>query len=156
MKSTCNCEAGRSLGMLFARLPLGLTLAHTGFRKFHEEGVENFVTDNLGKVPAYMPHWFGSAFLHAVPYAEVALGALLVLGLLSRVSGLLATLLLVSFALSVGNMAGFVDVTARMPLANPVVYACFALIVLFAGPGKLSLDALLFPSRKSTPPALPA
>jgi uncharacterized membrane protein YphA (DoxX/SURF4 family) len=153
MKTTCNCEAGPSLGLLFARLPLGLSLAHTGFRKIHDMGVENFVSASVDKVPSYMPHWFGNMYLHAVPYAEVALGALLVLGLLSRVSGLLTALMLLSFAMATHS---FVDVNAPLPFTNPVVYACFALIVLFAGPGKISIDGLLFPTRRATttPPPL--
>jgi len=149
MKSTCNCEAGPSLGLLFARLPLGLSLAHTGFRKIHDMGVENFVSANADKVPGFMPHWFGNMYLHAVPYAEVALGALLVLGLLSRVSGLLTAVMLFSFAMAA---SGFIDVNAPLPFTNPVVYGCFALVVLFAGPGKISIDALLFPTRRATEP----
>jgi len=152
MKSTCNCEAGPSLGLLFARLPLGLSLAHTGFKKIHDMGVENFVSASTDKIPSFLPSHLGNLYLHAVPYAEVALGALLVLGLLSRVSGLLTALMLVSFAMA---DSGFVNVNAFLPFSNPVVYACFALVVLFAGPGKISLDALLFPTRRAaTPPPL--
>jgi uncharacterized membrane protein YphA (DoxX/SURF4 family) len=153
MKSTCDCDAGRTIGMLFARLPLGLSLAHTGFRKIHDMGVENFVSASADKVPAYMPHWFGNLYLHAVPYAEVGLGALLVVGLLSRVSGLLTALMLVSFAMATTQL---VDTTATLPFSTPLIYACFGLIVLFAGPGKLSIDALLFPTRRpaATPPPL--
>jgi uncharacterized membrane protein YphA (DoxX/SURF4 family) len=153
MKTTCNCEAGPSLGLLFARLPLGLSLAHTGFKKIHDTGVQNWVSEHLEQVPSYMPQGFGNLYLHAVPYAEVALGALLVLGLLSRVSGLITALMLVSFAMATHS---FVDVNAPLPFTNPIVYACFALVVLFAGPGKISIDALLFPTRRATttPPPL--
>jgi len=152
MKSTCNCEAGPSLGLLFARLPLGLSLAHTGFRKIYDTGVENWVSDHMGQVPSYLPPHLGNLYLHAVPYVEVALGALLVLGLLSRVSGMLTALMLVSFAMATHQ---FVDTTLNLPFKEPVVYGCFALIVLFAGPGKISLDALLFPTRRAaTPPPL--
>jgi uncharacterized membrane protein YphA (DoxX/SURF4 family) len=154
MKSTCDCDAGRTIGMLFARLPLGLSLAHTGFKKIHDTGVEKWVSDHVEQVPSYMPHGFGNLYLHAVPYAEVGLGALLVVGLLSRVSGLLTALMLVSFAMAMNQ---FVDTSMNLPFKDPIVYACFALIVLFAGPGKLSIDALLFPTRRpaaATPPPL--
>jgi len=137
--------------MLFARVPLGISLAHTGFRKIHDVGVQNWVSENLDKVPNYMPQGFGNLYLHAVPYAEVALGALLVLGLLSRVSGLLTAAMLVSFAMATHQL---VDTTATLPFSTPLIYACFALVVMFAGPGKLSVDALLFPTRRAaaTPP----
>ena len=62
-------------------------------------------------------------------------------------------MMLVSFAMATNQ---FMDTTASLPLKDPIVYACFA-IVLFAGPGKLSIDALLFPTRRpaaATPPPL--
>ena len=59
MKSTCNCEAGPSLGLLFARLPLGLSLAHTGFKKIHDTGVENLGLRPRGQVPSYLPPHLG-------------------------------------------------------------------------------------------------
>ena len=105
MKSTCNCEAGPSLGLLFARLPLGLSLAHTGFKKIHDMGVENFVSASSDKYSELLP-----PSREPVPACRAVrrggTGALLVLGLLSRVSGLLTALMLVSFAMA---ESGFVN-----------------------------------------------
>ena len=143
---TCGgCETCRSLGLLFARLPLGLSLAYTGYHKIHDIGVDQFASMSADRVPGFMPPAFGSYYLHAVPYAEVTLGALLVVGLLSRVSGLLASLMLLSFAIAV---TGFRDYSGALPFQAPVVYGCFALVTLFAGPGKVSLDGLLFRGRR--------
>src|SRR3954470_8330545 len=100
MPNPLKSEQSSSIGLLLARLPLGLTLAYAGISKFRQPGgVGQFVDENLSRVPTFMPEKFGTYYLHAVPYAEVVLGAMLVAGLLTRVSGFLAALMLISFAI---------------------------------------------------------
>lgn len=144
MRNAMNCDVCNGIGLLFARLPLGISLACVGIMKFRG-GVEAFVSKSSGSIPSYMPEHLGNMYLHVVPYAETALGILLVLGLFTRVSGLLATLMLISFAMAV---TGFINVQGGMPLQPPTLFACFALVVVFAGPGAVSLDRLLFGRRR--------
>src|SRR4051812_40000126 len=105
MKSPLACDACSGLGLLFARLPLGVSLAYTGINKIRG-GVESWVVEHSSNVPSYMPPRLGGYYLHAVPYAEAALGVLLVLGLFTRGSALLSALMLTSFALA---MTGFLN-----------------------------------------------
>lgn len=144
MNNPLRSDTSTSLGLLLARVPVGVVLALAGNAKFRGEGgLSGFVSEHLGEVPASMPSWFGNVYLHAVPFAEVGLGTLLVLGLLTRLSGGLAALMLVSFGMIQAGASGFVN--ARAPYASsllqpPAIYATFALIAFFAGPGRISFD----------------
>ena len=89
MKSTCDCDAGRTIGMLFARLPLGLSLGAHGVPEDPRHGSRELRLGHADKVPAYMPHWFGTFTCMPCPTPRWDSVTLLVVGLLSRVSGLL-------------------------------------------------------------------
>jgi len=147
VKNPLQSDASQSLGLLLARLPLGVVLALAGYMKFHNLGLDRFVNEHLSQVPSYLPSWFGSVYLHAVPFAEVGLGVLLVFGLLTRVSGLLATLMLVSFGMIQAGGFGFINLNpedASKLFQSPTVYATFAMIAFLMGPGRFSVDSLLW------------
>jgi uncharacterized membrane protein YphA (DoxX/SURF4 family) len=153
MNNPLQSDSSRSLGLLLARLPLGVVLALAGYMKFHTTGLNQFVNDHLSQVPDYMPSWFGNVYLHAVPFAELGLGVLLIFGLLTRFSGLLATLMLVSFGMIQSGAMGFVNLfpqDASKLFQAPTVYATFAMIAFLAGPGWFSLDQLLWGGRKAS------
>src|SRR4051794_10668415 len=114
MTNPLKSDGSTSLALLLARVPAGVTLAIAGWMKFRAPGgVAGFVSDNLSRVPAYMPDGFGRIYLNAVPFAEVALGAFLIAGFLTRLSGFLSALMLISFGLAFG-LHGFVDTSPDM------------------------------------------
>jgi uncharacterized membrane protein YphA (DoxX/SURF4 family) len=134
-----------SVGLLALRVPLGVYFILAGVAKFSKIGLDAFVTSNLSTATAHM---FGNeglarAYLTALPFAEIALGAMLVLGLLTRVAGLLCTLLLVSFTIAATGIKH-----QQLPFHPNVVYIGATLAVLLCGPGRLSLDHLLFGRRR--------
>jgi uncharacterized membrane protein YphA (DoxX/SURF4 family) len=134
------------LGLLLARVPVGVTLAYAGFTKIAYVGVSNFASTYQSSVPWYMPPWFGHFYLHAVPFVEVACGLLMILGLTSRLSAFFAAAMLISFGLIRSGVSGFVDLhptVASALIQAPAVYAMFAMVVLFAGPGQYSLDGVI-------------
>lgn len=152
MNNPLQSDGSKSLGLLLARLPLGAVLVLAGYTKFHSVGLERFVNEHLSRVPQYMPSGFGNIYLHAVPFAELGLGVLLIVGLLTRVSGLLATLMLVSFGMIQAGGHGFINLApedASKLFQAPTVYATFALIAFLVGPGRFSIDHLLWGGRKS-------
>src|SRR3712207_424017 len=108
MKNPLASELSNSFGLLAARLPLGIVLALSGYMKF-KFGVAAFVESNLGGTEQFLSPDLARYYLNVLPYAEVALGSLLVFGLLTRVSGLLAGLLLFSFGMVFGGVEGFVN-----------------------------------------------
>src|SRR4051794_41917475 len=76
-------EGSANLGLFLARVPLGAWLLLSGFSRFAGKsgGVEVFVRKSLAVMPAWMPAAAGRPYLLAVPYAEIVLGAALILGI---------------------------------------------------------------------------
>lgn len=157
-------NASKSLGMLIARVMLGGVLVYAGYLKVFDMGVSNFVEASASRVPSFMPEWFGPLYLRAVPFAELILGSMIVLGLLTRLSAFLSAAMLASFGLafglnnssSLGNadaanwrdlMAGFINTEAALASQvpqDPLIFGALALIILFVGAGSLSVDRMLF------------
>ena len=155
MKNPLACEGCTGVGLLLARVPLGTVLALAGYQKFTQGGVGEFVQRHMSTAEQFMSPQMAGIYLHAVPYAEVVLGALLVAGLLTRVSGLLAAAMLFSFGLAMGGASGFFTYPPeRAPelFRAPFTYGVLALVAFFAGPGRISLDGLLFGRRPAPRP----
>ena len=150
MNNPLRSETSVGLGLLAARLPLGVVFVLSGVAKFRlpaegggPGGVALYVQKLKSQLPHYVPPDAGEQFLAVVPYAQVALGVLLIAGLLTRFSGLGAALLSAAF----GLVLGFVDRGAADAfgfLTEPTKFLAFALVTFFAGPGMFSVDRLLF------------
>jgi uncharacterized membrane protein YphA (DoxX/SURF4 family) len=135
------------MGLLLARLPVGAVLAFQGYRILRKTGVSEFVLENQHLVRNYLPDGAASSYLNLFPYIGLILGLTLVLGVLTRPSGLLAALLVCSLAYFRAGTASFINTNPAYPyqlLSAPTVYSLFAMISFFAGPGKLSLDHFIF------------
>jgi uncharacterized membrane protein YphA (DoxX/SURF4 family) len=129
-----------SLGLLLARAPLGVLFIVAGFRKFSAAGgVDGFLTQFVKMIPTWAPKTAGEGYLRAIPYAEIVVGAALVLGVASRVGGFAASILLTSFMVAV---TGWRD--ANQPLHPNVIYLGVALLVMLAGPGGISMDRFMW------------
>ena len=133
-------------GLLLARLPVGAILALTGYRILRGSGLSEFVLDNLQLVMNHIPEGPARTYLNLFPYLCIVLGLTMALGVVTRLSGVLAAALLVSLAYFRAGMVGFINPNpqyAYQLLNAPTVYSLFAMVVFFAGPGKLSLDHFL-------------
>ena len=127
-------ERVRWLGPLLGRLAVGLLFLSTGWGKVH----------SLDKVTAFfIKLGIPAPGLNAVVvgYSELICGALLVLGLCTR----LATLpLIVSMVVAIltarlGDIHGLFDLVG----ADEFTYSCMLVMLLVLGPGQLSLDEIL-------------
>jgi uncharacterized membrane protein YphA (DoxX/SURF4 family) len=145
MRNPLASPSSTNLGLLFARVPLGAMFVMAGFSKFAGGGVSAFVAGSRGYVPHYMPSWFGSVFLNALPYVEILVGAMLVLGILGRLGGFLASLLLASFLLAFHSVLDPRSPTP-MPHTNTALLGV-ALLVFLAGPGQFSLDRAVWKKK---------
>jgi putative oxidoreductase len=124
--------------LLFVRLYWGWEFAEDGWGKLH----------NLDKVTQY----FASLNLPApgatalfVSIIELVGGALLVLGLFSRLTGLVLTVNMLT-AYVTGDRPALLSIFSdpdKFSAATPYMYLFAALVILIFGPGKLSLDTLL-------------
>lgn len=122
---------------LFVRLYWGWEFMEDGWGKLH----------NLARVTEY----FASLNLPApgrtalfVSIIELAGGALLVVGLLSRLTGLVLTVNMLT-AYATGDRDALFSIFSdpdKFSAAAPYMYLFASLLVLIFGPGKISLDAL--------------
>ena len=97
----------------------------------------------LGKVPSFVPQGFGSFYLHALPFVELLTGLMVIIGLLTRVAGVVQALLLISFMIAMGVKP------AAGPFHYNFVFLGIALMLALIGPGGWSADQSLF-GRKGT------
>ena len=148
MRNPLKSDGAVSLGLLLARLPMGLFFLIAGFTKLHG-GVNAFVENTRGYVPNWAPSELGVRYLQLVPYLEVAVGAMLVLGLLTRLAGLIGALMVISYMIAVTGVRD-----AQLPFHPNMIYLGVLLTLFFVGPGGLSLDGVLFAKRPR--PAAPA
>ena len=130
-----------SLAPLAVRLIVGIIMLAHGWQKLTEMGPGNFGGQMLAGLGVPLPVLMG----YVVTFTEIIGGILLIVGFLSRLAALLLTIDLV-FAillvkLSVGLIApqGTPGAGAELDLA---LIAGF-LVILFAGPGRLSVDHAL-------------
>jgi putative oxidoreductase len=142
MKGSC-CGGIRGpisadLGLLVLRLVAGLSLAMHGYAKLHEHK-DMFWSGiySMGKPISLAPGFFGWAAIAA----ELG-GIALAIGLFTRLS---AFLILCVMGVAVFKVHAK-DAYQVKELA--AVYGAVAIAFLLAGPGRISLDALLFARKK--------
>jgi putative oxidoreductase len=125
---------------LVVRVILGIIMVAHGLQKLTQMGPANFGQQALANLGVPLPMFMG----YVVTFVELVGGVLLVIRLLSRLAALLLTIDLVVALLLVKVNVGLIapqgsGAGAELELA---LISGF-LVVLLAGPGKLSLDYLL-------------
>jgi uncharacterized membrane protein YphA (DoxX/SURF4 family) len=137
-----------SLGLFLARVPLGAYFVLAGFSKFSAPGgVTGFVSKFAKSVPDWAPQAAGRYYLQAIPYAEILVGASLILGVAGRVGALAASLMLASFMIAVTGVR-----SANLPFHPNVVFIGVALLLFLAGPGTVSMDKVMWGKGKPAGP----
>jgi len=128
------------LGPFVARITLGVLFVSTGWGKVH----------HLAKVTAYFNELgipFPSIQAPMVSFIELIGGALLLIGLASRIAAvpLMGSMAVAILTAQRENVHGLPD------LFGLVEWTYFALLlwVALAGPGKISLDYVLFDRRRA-------
>jgi putative oxidoreductase len=137
-----------SLGLLLARLVLGLLMAAHGAQKlfgwFGGHGLAG--TGGFFESLGFRP---GRTFALAAGLAEFGGGLLLALGLLGPVGPALVVSVMIVAALTVHRTHGLFAMTNGVEV--PLLYGAGALALALTGPGAWSLDALLGLESLSTP-----
>ena len=126
------------IGLLLARFPVGLLFFLAGVGKL-KGGVGNFVEHADKAIPSFLPLALGVAYLHAVPFAEVLVGLSIMLGIFTRIAGLISSLMLISFMIAVTG----IHPSGREPLQYNIVLLGISLCLMLVGPGRYSADAML-------------
>ena len=128
------------LGYLGLRLTMGLNILVHGTGRIFGSGAADFATTTAAQfsntpLPAGLVH----AFLLAVPFAELGIGALVTLGLLSRWTLMLGSLLIVALVLGTALRSDWNTVGIQM------IYAIiYYLLLLNRSDNHFSLDTLIF------------
>src|SRR3954471_15729000 len=104
MSNALQSSASRNLGLLLVRIPFGYVFAHAGWMKI-SGGIGEFVSHSTPLLPQFMPPGLGSAYLHAVPLAELLSGLLVLVGCFTRPVGAIQALMLISFTIAMRNNA---------------------------------------------------
>ena len=122
------------LAPLLGRLSVGLLFVSTGWGKAHSlDKVTKFFIELKIPMPA----------LNAVvvAYSELICGALLVIGLFTRLATvpLIVSMVVAILTAKLGDIHGLFDLVG----ADEFTYLCVLMMLAVIGPGKVSLDELL-------------
>jgi uncharacterized membrane protein YphA (DoxX/SURF4 family) len=132
--------------MLLGRVALGAYVAVAGFRKVKAEindGVGTFLRGNYAaRQPHWIPEFIATPYGYALPWLELGLGLLVLVGLFGRVSSWAMTLMLLSIAVALAYNWELVK------LEPPTVHHILPMIALafwlaLSGAGSLSIDHLI-------------
>ncbi len=118
------------------RIIIGLLLIYHGYEVFDATTMKGYLEWDDFKSP------LGAFLVYAGKGAEFVAGVLLTLGFLTRVGALICigTLAYITFFVGHGKF-WYED-------QHPFMFVLFGVLFLFMGPGKWSLDGLLFPNKK--------
>lgn len=136
-----NAPVAAEVARALARVTLGWFLFHQGWGKVAQDWAEGLGTFYRGNqfqnnTPDWLPTLIAAPYGYALPWFELVIGALLMLGLFNRFSAGIATLIFLSIAvawLNAGNL---------LPRHMLMIYLPLGAYFFFAGPGRFSLDAI--------------
>jgi thiosulfate dehydrogenase [quinone] large subunit len=133
----------RDIGYALMRITYGVIFLFYGIGKFMA-GLSNFVggmnQQFSGKLPAFMV----MPFAYVLPFGELISGALILLGLFSRVGLILSGLLLI------GLTFGLVMLGQADKVAHNLIYVLANFMLLwFSDLNRLSLDRLFEPKQRA-------
>jgi uncharacterized membrane protein YphA (DoxX/SURF4 family) len=142
MKNPLKSDLSSNFGLLLARIPLGLYFALAGYAHFK---TQNFATQYAAALPAWMPSEAGKGYSSVLPFVEMAVGGLLLLGLTTRVGGMLAAGIT---ALLIAGMGLSFETNPNSTQYQMLMMVGLSVLMLCLGGGKFTLDSFLFNKKK--------
>ena len=143
--SDAHC-AGTSFGLLLVRVVMGAAFMFHGWPKI--QNPTNWLNSETTDVHA--------ALQAAAAISEFAGGAALIVGLFSRLAAL-GTGITMAVGIGIVHLAlrdPFVGKPGARSWESAAIYLACSILILLAGPGRFSLDALLFRRRRVEEPAI--
>ena len=128
----------------FIRLAVGLFFLLIGIN--HINNLENFV-DTISKLDftkEYLPLWMTRFYGYLLPPIEILFGSLVLLGLLTRISSFILTLVIISILLV---SPSFDTTIFNYPFNKDYIILAASLSLVLTGSGYISLD-YLFKKKK--------
>lgn len=151
MKMECNCcgLSPEGMGALLMRLSLGVLFLFAALGKFMAPGGIGGVAQKMQETFAstWLPSFLVVPYVHVLPFVELAVGILLLLGLCTRWAFLLSGLLLISLAF------GMMVQQQHAVVANNLTYVLMAAagIWLSARDNPVSVDRVIARCREKMP-----
>ncbi len=134
--------------LLINRLALGLYFCMGGYVKI-KGGLSEWVgSEQYKRESSWLPDFIASAYGYVLPFAQIAVGAMLVVGLFSRLASIFIAIILGSVMIATtwaGNNAELYD--------RNVILMTLSIMFIVTGPGSLSIDHLLGKRKAKTPAA---
>ena len=128
-----------SLAPVAVQLITGITMLAHGWQKLTEMGPGKVGGQMLAGLGVPLPVFMGCA----VTFREIIGGILLIVGFFSRLAALLLTIDLVVAILLVKVNVKFISGSSGMSAELDLALLAGFLVILFAGPGRLSVDYTL-------------
>jgi uncharacterized membrane protein YphA (DoxX/SURF4 family) len=130
-----------SFVILLNRLALGLFFLLAGFNKVRD-GVAQFVEGPFKSLtPPWLSPGFATLFGNSLPYIEIVMGAMLLLGLFTRIASGAIALLLISFTIALAGVGAFYS--GGGPFHTNLILLTLTMLFMVSGPGIYSVDAKL-------------
>jgi len=136
------------VGLLALRIALGLYLLLAGVGKVQGElnnGLGSFYSGSFkGLQPDWLPNVLAAPYGYALPWLEVLVGALLILGLVGQIAAIVGLLMLASFTVALAlanNSLTAQGADAPGPYHGNYIQIAGYLMLTLAGCGKLALDS---------------
>ena len=124
-------------GIILIRLIVGLFICYHGLEVFDRQKIEDYAKwlNDLHFPSPYFMALLGKG-------TELVAGIMLLTGFLTRVAviALIITMLIITFFMGKGNI--FMDDQ------HPFLFVLLFLVIFFTGPGKFSMDYVLFGDKK--------
>lgn len=120
-----------SMGAYF--LVAGIGKLRMGLPAFHEY----FQTYQ----PAWLPDVVASPYAYAIPFLEITLGLLLIVGLFTRAAAVVALLMVISFTIAQTIKAGSLVVGGK-PFNPNLIFLTLLLLLAVTAAGRFSVDHL--------------
>ncbi len=134
--------------LLINRIALGAYMLLAGVGKVLG-GVGNFYENSFkGLQPDFLPDLLARPYGYAIPFLEIAVGALLIVGLFTRWTAVVTTLMILSFTIALWMKVGFPQAGASGPFHPNVILMTLCLWVVVVGGGRMSLDHVLRKSQR--------
>jgi len=149
-----------NFSLFLSRVVFGLYIGVSGAAKIKGEfdnGFGSFANSDFFQMlqPDWLPSQLATWYGYTLPWVEAVFGLLLVLGLFGRAASAVTFLIVVSIAVAKGfyawdSVPGLGVQFGGPPFDSTVVYAAFLLLLTVVGPGRWSMDAVLFNESKSS------
>jgi len=125
----------QTAGLTLIRITLGVFMIYHGWEIFSEKDMNKYLQWDMFK------NSFGKTLVYAGKGAELAGGVLLVFGLFTRIAALILVGTMAYITFFVGQGRIFTDEQ------YPFLFVLLAMVFLFIGGGKWSVDNLIFKKR---------